>query len=62
MTVEGDEIVVKADGYARSVEIMAGADTVLEDNYFDLNGCQRRVKVVRGAVEYLKVRSVYNIR
>ena len=59
---EGDEIVVKAEGYARSVEIMAGADTVLEDNYFDLNGGQRRVKVVRGTVEDLRVRSVYDIR
>ena len=60
--VEGDEIVVSAEGYARSVEIMAGADTVLEDNYFDLNGGERRVKVVRGEVKDLAVRSVYNIR
>jgi len=59
---EGGEIVVKAEGYARSVEIMAGADTVLEDNYFDMNGGQRRIKVVRGDVKDLKVRSVYDIR
>ena len=59
---EGGEIVVKAQGYARSVEIMAGADTVLEDNYFDLNGGERRIKVVRGEVTDLKVRSVYDIR
>ena len=59
---EGGEIVVKAEGYARSVEIMAGADTLLEDNYFDLNGGERRVKVVRGEVKDLKVRSVYDIR
>ena len=60
--LEGDEIVVSAEGYARSVEIMAGADTVLEDNYFDLNGGERRVKVVRGDVKDLQVRSVYDIR
>ena len=59
---EGGQIVVKAEGYARSVEIMAGADTVLEDNYFDMNGGERRVKVVRGSVENLRVRSVYDIR
>ena len=59
---EGDEIVVEAEGYARSVEIMAGADTLLEDNYFDLNGGSRRVKVLRGEVADLKVRSVYDIR
>ena len=60
--LEGDEIVVSAEGYARSVEIMAGADTLLEDNYFDLNGGERRVKVIRGEVKDLQVRSVYNIR
>ena len=62
VSLEGDEILVKAEGYARSVEIMAGADTLLEDNYFDLNGGTRRVKVLRGEVSDLKVRSVYDIR
>ena len=59
---EGDEIVVQAQGYARSVEIMAGADTLLEDNYFDMNGGERRIRVLRGEVKDLKVRSVYDIR
>ena len=59
---EGDEIVVKAEAYARSLEIMAGADTLLEDNYFDMNGGLRRIKVLRGDVQDLKVRSVYQIR
>jgi len=44
------------------VEIQAGADTVLEDNYFDMNAGQRRVKILRGSVEGLSVRSVYDIR
>ncbi len=60
--VEGGEIVVKAQGYARSVEILAGADTVLEDNYFDMNGGERRINVLRGDVKDVAVRSVYNIR
>ena len=60
--MEGDEIVVSAEGYARSVEIMAGPDVVLEDNYFDLNGDARRVKIHRGTVSQVKVRSVYDIR
>ena len=59
---EGDEIIVSAKGYARSVEIMAGSDTLLEDNYFDLNGGSRRIKVLRGQVADLKARSVYDIR
>ena len=57
-----DEIVFSAKAYARSVEIMAGADTILEDNYFDMNAGERRVKIVRGEVKKLSVRSVYEIR
>lgn len=59
---EGDEIVVTARKYARSVEILAGADTVLEDNYFDMNAGTRRVKILRGDVKKISVRSVYDIR
>lgn len=58
----GDEIVVKAAAYARSVEILAGADTVLEDNYFDMDAGERRIKIVRGKPESIAVRSVYDIR
>ena len=61
-TLEGDEIVVTAKAYARSVEIMAGADTVLEDNYFDMDAGSRRIKIVRGNPENIFVRSVYDIR
>ena len=59
---EGNEIVVKADAYARSVELIAGADVLLEDNYFDLNACVRRIKILRGEVKDLRVRSVFDIR
>lgn len=60
--VEGDEIVVNACAYARSVEILAGADTVLSDNYFDMDGGERRVKILRGTAENVSARSVYDIR
>ena len=59
---EGDEIVVTAKAYARSVEILAGPDTLLEDNYFDLNAGTKRVRVLRGEVKELRARSVYDIR
>ena len=65
LTVEacGDEIVVRAEAYAGSVEIRNGnEDLVLEDNYFDMNGGERRIKVIKGEVERLRVRSVYDIR
>jgi len=60
--VDGDTIVVNASAYARSVEIMAGADTVLEDNFFDMNPGTRRVRIVRGSAENVTLRSVYDIR
>ena len=60
--LEGDEIVVSARAYARSVEIMAGPDTLLSDNFFDMNPGERRIKVIRGEVGDVKVRSVYDIR
>ena len=59
---EGDEIIVTAQAYARSVEIQCGADTLLSDNFFDMNAGEKRVNVVRGEVKNLSVRSVYDIR
>jgi len=60
--VNGDEIIVTADKYARSVEIQCGADVLLEDNYFDMNGGTKTVKILRGQVDSVSVRSVYDIR
>ena len=60
--LEGDTVVVRASAYARSVEIDCGADVVLEDNYFDMNGGERRVRVLRGEPKEPAVRSVYDIR
>ena len=60
--IEGDEIVVTAKTYARSVELMAGADTLLSDNYFDMNAGTKRVKILRGQANTVSARSVYDIR
>ena len=60
--IEGDEIVVTAGAYARSVELRCGADVVLEDNFFDMNAGERRVKIVRGEAKDVSARSVYDIR
>ena len=48
--------------YARSIEILCGADVILEDNYFDMNAGERRIRILRGRPGELSVRSVYNIR
>ena len=60
--VEGDEIVVTAKAYARSVEIRCGADVLLEDNFFDMNGGERRVRILRGKPTGVSARSVYDIK
>ena len=60
--LNGDEILVTAEGYARSVEIQCGADVLLEDNFFDMDGGTRAVKILRGCPDSISVRSVYDIR
>ena len=63
MRVEGDEIVITAKAFARSVEILNADDTMLlEDNYFDMNPGETRVRILKGKPEGLRIRSVYNIR
>lgn len=60
---EGDELVVTADAYARSVEIINAADDMLlDDNYFDMNAGERRIRILKGKPEGLQIRSVYDIR
>lgn len=61
--IDGDEIVVKAHAYAKSVEILnENEDLILEDNYFDMNAGEKRVKVLSGDTKHLRLRSVYDIR
>lgn len=61
--VEGDEIVVGAKAYARGVEVRnRNDDMILSDNFFDMNGGERRIRIIKGTPEGLEVRSVYNIR
>ncbi len=60
--LEGDELVVRAAAYARSVELRCGGDVVLEDNFFDMNGGERRIRVLRGTPKEPTARSVYDIR
>ena len=60
--VEGNTITVWADAYAKSVEIRnENDDLILEDNYFDMNAGEYRVKILDGKPDGLKVRSVYDI-
>ena len=59
LRVEGDEIVVSASAYAKSVAIFNEEDNlILSDNYFDLNAGERRVKVISGSLNGLKLTSI----
>ena len=60
---EGDELVVTAAAYARSVCLESeDPDLLLEDNYFDMNAGEKRVKLLRGKAESPRARSVFDIR
>jgi beta-mannosidase len=61
--VEDGQIIVAASGYAKSVEILNdNEDLVLSDNYFDMNGGEKSVKIISGAPEGIKLRSVFDIK
>lgn len=63
LKVEGDEIVVTSEAYAKSVEIYSDTeDFILSDNFFDMNKGQKRIKVLEGKAENLHVRSVFDIK
>ena len=51
------------NGYAKSVEIDSpDSDFVLSDNYFDMNGGSKTVKILEGNPQTVRLRSVYDIR
>lgn len=61
--INGDEITVFADAYAKSVEIDSpDSDFILSDNYFDMNAGSKTVKILEGNPKTIKLRSVYDIR
>lgn len=60
--VEGDKIIITADAYAKSIEILnENEDLILSDNYFDMNAGSKTVQVLSGNVDKLCLRSVYDI-
>ena len=62
-TVSGEYITIKASAYAKSVEILnRNQDLVLSDNYFDMNGGEKKVRILSGSPSGIKLRSVYDIR
>ena len=37
------------------------ADLLLSDNFFDMNAGEKRVTILRGSAEQLRLRSVYSL-
>ena len=61
--LDGDEITVKSNAYAKYVEISdQTGDLKLSDNYFDMNKGEKKIKILSGSPKGLKVKSVYDIR
>lgn len=61
--VNGNQLTVSAQCYAKSIEIQnENEDLVVSDNYFDLNGGEKTVEVLSGDLSKLRLRSVYDIR
>lgn len=61
--IDKDEIIISAKSYARSVQILnENDDMLLEDNYFDMNAGDRRVRILSGKAYGLRLKSVYDIR
>ena len=61
--INGDELTVYADAYARYVEVDSpDSDFILSDNYFDMNAGKKTVKILEGTPKTIALRSVYDIR
>lgn len=59
---EGDSVVVTAQSYAQKVEIEGtDGDVRLEDNYFDMNAGEKKIRIIEGNASGYRVRSVYDI-
>ncbi len=61
VTVEGEYAVVHAEAYAKSVELLCAEDVLFEDNFFDMEPGEYRVRILRGKAEKLTARSVADI-
>jgi beta-mannosidase len=63
VSTDGVSVAVKAYGFARSVEIWSeDSDLLLEDNFFDMSGGEKTVRILEGRPSKLRCRSVFDIR
>ena len=61
--IDGDELVITANAYAKYVYISNKTDTlILSDNFFDMDKGEKRVKILSGNTDGLQIKSAYDIR
>jgi beta-mannosidase len=61
--IQGNEILVYSDAYAKTVWIEGvDGDLLLEDNGFDMEKGCKKVRILSGAASKLTIKSVYDIR
>ena len=63
LELNGDTVTVKSTAYAKGVAIdNLNGDLILEDNFFDMEKGERKVKILSGKTEGITVKSVHDIR
>ena len=61
--VDGDEIVVKANAFAKYVMIEGiDGDLILSDNFFDMEKGEKRVKILKGKATKLAIKSLFDMQ
>jgi beta-mannosidase len=62
-SIDGATITVKSKSYAKSVEIQnKDQDLILSDNYFDMDGGEKTVRIFSGKPKGIKLRSIFDIK
>ena len=60
---EGEELVITAQAYAKHVYVESDdPDVLFSDNFFDMSDGEKRITVLRGKAENLRLRSVYDLK
>ena len=61
--VNGDEITIKAEAFAKGVCLEdTENDLIFDDNFFDMEKGEKKVKVISGEISSLKLRSLYDLK
>ena len=60
---EGDEIVISSRAFAKAVQIYSDdGDLLLDDNFFDMEMGEKRIKILSGGGEGIKLRSYFDVK